>query len=552
MNKLALIVLAAALVACGENASRARVDTGGTIVILTSADPGTLFPPLIGRIQGKQIAEQIYDYLADVGPDLNTRNDRGFRRQLAESWRWSADSLQISFQINPRARWHDGRRVTARDVAFTFALNRNPELASFYASSLTNIDSVTVLDSLTAKFWFHRPLPTRFLDAAAQLLILPAHQLENIRPAALRQAPPPPVGSGRFRLRKWTKGTSIEIVADTGNYRGRAKVDRVIWSVVPDVIGGLARLWRGDGDVFDGLRPQDLAELARHANLRTIILPGMDYAFLRFNLRDPADTAKPHPLFHDRELRRAITLAIDRKALVRNLLDTFALVPIGPVVRPYPTTDPTLSQLPYDSARAARLLDSLGWVRRGADGIRARNGRDLAFTIIIPANSLNRQRGGVVIQDQLRRVGVKVNLESMDFSTEISREERGTFDAALAAGSFGASPDGTWDAWSSKGFVPNGSNYGHYDNPAFDASLDTALKADSTDSRDAFSRAYAIINEDAPAVWLYEARKIIGLHRRIRTNVMRPDAWWFSLADWFIPASERIARDRVPLSFRGR
>ncbi|HEX6628113.1 MAG TPA: peptide ABC transporter substrate-binding protein [Gemmatimonadaceae bacterium] len=552
MNKLALIVIVTALAACDENASRARVDSGGTIVILTGADPGTLFPPLIGRIQGKQIAEEIYDYLADVGPDLNTRNERGFRRQLAESWRWSPDSLQISFQINPRARWHDGRRVTARDVAFTFALNRNPELASYYASSLTNIDSVTVVDSLTPKFWFHRPLPTRFLDAAAQLLILPAHQLENIRASALRETPPPPVGSGRFRFRNWNKGSSIEIVADTGNYRGRAIVDRVIWSVVPDVVAALARLWAGEGDVYDGLRPQDLSDLARHRSLRAIILPGMEYAFLRFNLRDPTDTAKPHPLFNERELRRAITLAIDRQALLRNLLDTFALVPVGPVVRPYPTTDPTISQLPYDSARAYRLLDSLGWVRRGADGIRAKNGRDLAFTILIPTNSLNRQRAGVVIQSQLRRAGVKVNLELLEVNTEIAREEVGAFDAALDPASMAASPDGTWDYWSSKGFVPNGANFGRYASPAFDAAFDSALKADSVRSRDAFSRAYAIINEDAPAVWLYEARKIIGVHRRIHTNVMRPDAWWFSLADWFIPASERIARDRIPPLFRGR
>src|SRR5690349_4069736 len=255
----AACVVGISVIAC-ENTAHSGPDTGGTIVVLANKDPGTLFPPVNETEQAKQVCEQIYDYLADVGPGLNTRDDKTFRPQLASSWSWSSDSLQISFRINPRARWHDGQPATAHDVAFTFALNRDPALASRYASSLENIDSVSVVDSLTAKFWFRSRRPTQFLDAAAQLPILPAHQLEGIRVAVLRESPPLPVGTGRFRLRKWKKGESVEIVADTGNYRGRARVDRVIWTIVPDVTGELARLWRGDADVMDGLRPPDLVE----------------------------------------------------------------------------------------------------------------------------------------------------------------------------------------------------------------------------------------------------------------------------------------------------
>ena len=545
MNKAAVLLLCSTLAACSENATRQRPEVGGTIVVVSLQDPGTLFPPLMLTVQAKQIAEQIYDYLADVGPNLNTLSERGFRPQLARSWSWSRDSMQISFAINPRARWHDGKRVTAHDVAFTFALNKNPELASRYESSLGNIDSVTAVDSLTAKFWFHRRLPTQFLDAAAQMLILPAHQLDHVRVASLRTTPPPVVGSGRFRLQRWDKGAAVELTADTANYRGRANVDRVIWSIVPDFQAALTRLWRGDADVFDGLRPEDLLELARHPSLRAVILPGMDYVFMRLNLRDPGDSTKPHPLFSDRAMRRAIALALNRQTLAKNLLDTFATVPVGPTVRVYPTTDPALSQLPYDSSRAAGVLDSLGW-RRGANGMRTKNGKELAFTISIPTNSLNRLRAGVILQDQLMRAGVRVSLEQLDLSTETARERAGAFDAALDVWTMGASPDGTWDGWSTEGASQNGVNYGHYSNREFDAALDSALKADSAQARGAFSRAYSIINEDVPAIWLYEARKIIAIHSRIRTNVMRADAWWFSLADWFIPVGERVLRDRIP------
>jgi len=549
MRKFAVIAMAFSAWGCTERSpGTGSAEAGGTLVISTTADPGSLFPPFVSTVQGRQITEQIYDYLADVGSDLNTRNEKGFRLGLSDRWRWSGDSLMLAFHINPRAKWHDGRDVTARDVQFTFTLNRNPALGGRSGSELANIDSVTVTDSLTAVFWFRARSPTQFLDAAAQLLILPAHQLEKIPVDSLRQGVPLPIGTGRFRLRKWDKGASVEIIADTSNFRRRARLDRVIWTVAPDFQPAVTKLFSGAADLFDVLRPENLRELARHPSLRAIILPGMDYAFLRFNLRDPTNKARPHPLFGNRDLRRAITMAVNRGTLVRSVLDTFALVPVGPTVRAYPTTDPTGAQLPFDSARASRLLDSLGWVRRGADGMRAKNGRELAFTLIIPTSSQTRLRMGPLLQEQLRRMGIQVQLEQLETSTEGDREARGAFDAALGSWIMASSPDGMREAWGSQGIGKNGVNYGSYSNPRFDALLDSALRADPAQEREKFTNAFAVINEDAPAIWLYEPRKILGIHRRIRTTEMRPDAWWFDLADWSISPSERIPRDLIPLA----
>lgn len=550
MRKLAVVpALALVLGACTEHPpGTGPDDVGGTLVISTTADPGTLFPPFVVTGQAKQITEQIYDYLADVGPDLDTRNEKGFRPGLSDRWRWSNDSLMLAFHINPAAKWHDGRDVTARDIQFTFALNKNPALAGRLGTELANIDSVTVTDSLTAVFWFHQRSPTQFLDAAAQMLVLPAHQLEKIPVDSLREGVPLPIGTGRFRLRKWDKGASVEIVADTSNFRGRARLDRVIWSVAPEFTTAVTRLFSGDADFFESLRPDDLRELARHRNVRTMLLPGMDYAFLRFNLRDPANKARPHPLFGDRDLRRAITMSINRGTLVRSVLDTFALVPVGPTVRAYSITDPTGMQLPFDSARASRLLDSLGWVRRSTDGMRARNGKELAFTVILPTTSMNRIRMGPILQEQLRRMGIRMQLEQLASATETERETRGAFDAALGGWTMPSSPDGMGEAWGTRGIGRNGVNYGSYSNPKFDALLDTALRADAGQGREKFTLALAVINDDAPAVWLYEPRKILGIHKRIRVGKMRPDAWWFDLANWYIPPSERLLRDRIPIT----
>jgi len=548
MRYSSAVVLLTLVAACSDRVPSGRAETGGTLVIASTADPGTLFPPLILTAEAKQIAEQIYDYLADVGPDLDIRDEKNFRPGLADRWMWMNDSLMLSFHINPAAKWHDGRDVTARDIAFTFALNKNPAVASRIESDIANIDSVTITDSLTAVFWFHRRSPTQFLDAAAQMLILPAHQLEHLRLQALRETPPPPVGTGRFRLRKWDKGTSVELVADPTNFRGRAKLDRVIWSVAPELQTAVTRLLGGESDVFDGLRPENLPAVRRQPNLRVMIQPGMDYAFLRFNLRDPQAPERPHPLFGNREVRRAIAMSLNRAAMVRNVLDTFGLVPVGPNVRAFASTDPTLRQLPFDSSAAARVLDSLGWVRPTPNGIRSKEGRELAFTLIVPTLSLNRMKMGALIQEQLRRIGVRVDLQPLESSTEIDRESRGLFDAALGAWQMPSSPDAIRAAWTTGGIGKNGTNFGSYTNPEFDALLDSALWAPPDSERAVFSRAYRVINEDAPAIWLYEPRRIIGINRRVRTGQMRPDAWWFDLADWYIPRGERISRDRIPLT----
>jgi peptide/nickel transport system substrate-binding protein len=240
-------------------------------------------------------------------------------------------------------------------------------------------------------------------------------------------------------------------------------------------------------------------------------------------------------------------MSVNRNTLVRSVLDTFALVPVGPIVRAYPTTDPTGVQLPYDSVRASRTLDSLGWVRQGAEGMRAKGGKELAFTLIIPTSSLTRLRMGPVLQEQLRAMGIRVNLEQLEAATEGAREASGAFDAALGNWVMPSNPDGMRDAWGTQGIGKNGVNYGSYSNPTFDVLLDSALRAEPTQAREKFTRALAVINEDAPAIWLYEPRKILGIHRRIRTAQMRPDEWWFDLADWYIPAAERLPRDRIPL-----
>jgi peptide/nickel transport system substrate-binding protein len=136
-----------------------------------------------------------------------------------------------------------------------------------------------------------------------------------------------------------------------------------------------------------------------------------------------------------------------------------------------------------------------------------------------------------------------VNIEQMDYAAFVARQQGRSFDGVLGTWHLGASLDGTKQAWTTSGTGKDGLNFGHYENPTFDDQLDSALLSDAEHARERFTLAYGTINQDAPAVWLYEPRTILALHRRIRTGWMRPDAWWADLADWHIPSPERLPRD---------
>ncbi len=536
---------ALALFACAPSDNAGNGAGGGTLVVSTAGDPNSLFPPLVGTTQGRQVTDLVYDRLASLGDSLSTIGDHGFIPQLATSWTWSRDSTSIAFHLDPRARWHDGVPVTSRDVRFTLAAYKDSSVQSSSGSLVEAIDSVTTPDSLTAVLWFRARSPEQFYDATDQMSIIPEHIWKPIPVSSWRTSEQAsrPFGSGQFRFASWKQGESITLVADTANYRGRPKLDRIIWSIAPDFNTAMTRFLGGQTDLFEAVRADILPEVAKHPELKVVTFQGIDYSFLRFNLRDPSNASHPNALFGDRALRRALTMAVDRKSIVRSVYDTLADPALAASIRAYPTADATLAQIPFDTVAAKRSLDSLGWRDTNGDGTRERNGRELAFSVLVPSSSKPRAQMAVLIQEQLRAIGARVAIEQVEFPTFIDRTDNHKFDAVIDAIHSDPSPGGVRTDWETRG-ITGGNNSGSYSNAAFDAVADSALASyDPARRRALFSRAYRIIIDDAPAIWLAEPKSIIGLHKRIRVSGLRADVWWQHVADWWIPADERIARD---------
>mgnify|MGYP001591586331 FL=1 len=543
MRRLALALFCLAAACRGRDAGSA----GGTLIVSAGADAETLFPPLAVGNQGRALIELIYDKLADIGPALNTIGDAGFVPRLAQRWEWSADSLVITFHLDPRARWHDGRAVTARDVQYAFGVWTDSTVGAAQRASLATVDSIVTPDSLTARVHYRVRTPEQFYALVYTLIPLPAHRLAALADTALRDAPEvrAPVGSGPFRFVSWTPRARLELAANDEYYRGRPRLDGVVFSVAAQGATVAAKLFSGEADFLEQLSPPDFAQLAAHADVRAQPYGGFDYGFMQFNTRDPRDGARPHPLFADLAMRRALTMAVDRATLVRSAFDTLARPAIGPFSRTQWTADTTLTGIAFDARRAADLLDSLGW-RVGKDGVfRERNGRALAFTILVPASSRPRVAAAVLLQAQFKSAGARVSLEQVDFNAFLDKQHRFGFDALMGGVRTSPSPRGVREFWGSPGPGRGAQNWGRWSNATFDAHVDSALAATSTAAiRAQFRVAYQAAIDDAPAIWLYEPRMFAGVHRRLNVGTLRPDAWWSGVADWSIDPAQRLPRDR--------
>ena len=534
-----LVWTAALLAGCGGSDAGAG---GGTVIIGSGQDPKSLFPPAAANIVARQIYEQLFQRLADRGTALNTLGDSGFVPRLAQRWEWSPDSLRITFHLDPRARWQDGHPVSAADVQFAFDVYTDSLVGSRERAGLLAVmDSISIGDSVTCTAWYRRRSPGQFDELVTSVIPLPVHVLGTMRRDSLATSAfsRSPIGNGQFKLVKWEQPVRLEL-APSETYSGpRPALARVIWSFASDASTLFKQFTAGESDFIENLSVDDAGAAAKQPDLRVVRLGGYAYNFLTFNMFDGASD-RPNALFGDLNVRRALTMLLDRPLLVRSVYDTLGRVALGPFVRVQWSADTTIAQIGFDRERGGRLLDSLGW-RAGANGVRARNGHPFAFTLLVPTTSAARQRFAVLIQEQLRLAGVTVNIEKLDGQAMTDRAVKHAFDALMGGWTATPSPDGINQTWTSAAARGGGLNWGRYENPRFDAQVDSAMTARGKAGALAHYRAaYEIAVEDPPAIWLYEPPLLVAANARLRTGIMRADAWWMGIPEWSIAPGERL------------
>jgi peptide/nickel transport system substrate-binding protein len=537
-----------ALAGCRSSAPAANpaaLPKGGELVASIRTDP-----PSYNRYVANHAATEVVTLLTQAPlVRVNRANDE-LEPWLASSWTTTPDGLTYTLTLREGVSFSDGQPLTADDVLFSFRVAYDPKLSSPLASSVTvngrPLD-VSKVDARTLTIRFPEPFAPglRVLDT---LPILPRHKLEPALTAgefAQAWSPSKPLadlaGLGPFVLAEHVSGQRLVFERNPHYFRtdpGGVRLpylDRLRLTIVPDQNTEALRLEAGEIDLMTNgdIRPQDHAAFRRLADQGRLTLTevsvGLDPDFLSFNLRPARLAARRAPWIARREFRQAISCGVDRQAIV-DIVYLGAAAPIyGPITpgnrRWHAPITPACAG---DRAKARTLLQAAGLTDRNGDGMLEDAANTPArFSVITQAGHL-RERVSSVLQDQLRQLGVSVDIVSLDPGGIFKRWQSGDYDAIY----FGLQASSTDPALNPDFWLSTGPY--HFWNPAqkapatpWEQRIDELMRQQAAAARleerqRAFAEVQRIMGDELPSIYFVATRITLATSPRVRNATPAP------------------------------
>ena len=471
---------------------------GGRIVRRLDADVSTLNYVLHTSEEERQVLAYLYDPLIALNEHLDPVPCIVTRWEIAE------EGKVYTLHLDPRATFSDGSPVTATDVLFTIEKIVD-EKAPQFSALFENLDRsrTTAIDARTVRVAFTVPRVTQLL--AFTISVLPKHVYAAGRLDSHKEV----VGTGPYVLKARESGR-IEVERRRNYWRETPFIDTVVFRVIADDAVAWNALRLGEVDVsrvpndswWRGRETPDIR--ARYDFVTTWLL---SYNCFAWNLDSP--------LFADTATRRALAMSFNRDAVIANLYHGQARPVTGPFTPDQWANDPSVPPLPYDPKAAAELLRSAGWRDSDGDGVLDRDGRALKFTLLISTSAVARDQS-LLLQDALRRLGIRVEIATMDSAAFFDRVLKRNFEAAFFAWYLDPDPD-PFALFHSSQIAPVGLNVGGYTNPAADSLMDRARTEFDRPRRAAlYHELHRLIARDQPYLWTVQVASKWAVNRRVR------------------------------------
>jgi peptide/nickel transport system substrate-binding protein len=531
----ALLLLA--LAACGGDARKppqaaAAHDSaryGGTLVIGYASDIGDI-SPLTWQVQNALYMQQFVLFTPLITYDAKLQPIP----RLARSWEVNADTTLLTFHLRDDVWWQDGVRTSAYDVKFSYDLARNPRTGYIYAGLWTFYGEAEVPDSFT--FRVHLRPHAEFMDVWRQFAPVPEHVLRGVPPERMAGHPfgtQHPVGNGPFRFASRTPGQRWVFEANPRwpkELGGRPYVDRLVYRVIPEPATLLTELLTGGIDLYPGMPPQFAARVKASDRARVVDYPDLSYEQITWNERRPP--------FGDARVRRALTLAIDRPRLVDAVRSGYGRVANSTVAPELWMHDARAGAgLDHDTAAARRLLAEAGFADRDGDGVlESADGKPFRFTLKVGHGNRERTDIAEIVQAQLRRMGIAVEVREVEFNTLLanaSDARKRDFDAMV----LGWKPEFHLD--DSDVFSCRKRDqplaFSGYCSAEADRLMDSVqVVPDRRAALPLWWRYQELIARDQPLTLLYYSNRLVGIGRRVHGVALDARGDWVGIDRWWL------------------
>jgi peptide/nickel transport system substrate-binding protein len=499
---------------------------GDTFIEASIGDASTLLPVLASDSASSTINSLVYNGLIRYDKNLEVVGD------LAESWDISEDNLTLTFHLRKGVTWHDGAPFTSADVKFTYELYVDPKTPTAYAESFRQVAFVETPDDYTFVAHYAKPYAPALLSWATA--VHPRHLLEGTditkSPLARR-----PVGTGPFRFAEWVGGEKIVVESNPDYFDGQPYIKRVVYRIIPDTSTQFLELQTGSLD-YMGLSPLQFDRQTETPAFRRLYNKfrylAFGYSYLGYNLRKP--------MFRDKRVRQALSYAINKQELIDGVLLGYGAVATGPYKPDTWVYNPDVRRYDYNPEKARALLAEAGWIDSDGDGVRDKDGKPLAFTIVTNQGNDLRSKTGEIIQRRFKEVGVDVKLRIIEWATFLKEFiNPGNFDATILGWTGGPEPD-QYNLWHSSKTGPRQLNFIGYKNAEVDELLEKGRRIFDQRQRKAYyDRFQEILADEQPYTFLYIGEALPAVSKRFRGVEAAPAGIRYNFEKWYVPEAEQ-------------
>jgi peptide/nickel transport system substrate-binding protein len=465
-----------------------------TLVMIIESSPTNLDP----RVGLDAYSERIDELLFD---DLCTRDEHFIVQPgLAERWE-IPDPLTYIFHLHRGVKFHDGRPLTSRDVEWTFDSLLQGKIRSTKAAVFRPVDHIDAPDDFTVVFHLKEPFATLLWNVSDGAIgIVPYGSGDEISRR--------PMGSGPFRYVSSEPDKEVIVERNDAYWGEKARLKRVRFAVIPDATTRALELRKGSADIaVTSLTGDMVLALERESNLEVLHSPGTVVGYLAFNTRDP--------LLKDVRVRQAVGYAIDRTAIIHYLFRDFARPAYSLLPPESWAYNADVPHYDHNPDRARQLLEQAGYP--AVNGVR--------FHLTMKTSTDESPRlVAAVLQQQLRDVGIALDIRTFEFATFLSDVIRGAYQVHTLRWVGGnEDPDIFEYVFHSAKFSPKGGNRTYYANPRIDALIDQARGELNQNARkQIYAEIQQILADDLPYINLWYLENVMVHTKRVRNLTLNP------------------------------